>query len=391
MTGDTTLANARVVLPDRVVTGSVVIRDGVIAEILAGRVEHGEDLSGDYLLPGLVELHTDHLELHVAPRPGTYWDPVPAVLAHDLQLSGAGVTTVFDAIRIGSVDGDGAGGGTPGGRLLADAITHAVDAGITRADHLIHLRCEVAAPATVAEFEEFDGVEAVRLASLMDHTPGQRQYADVESFRRYVLGRGRISEEGFDAMVERRREMAEKYSGPNRRAIAERATRRGMTLAAHDDATVEHVEEAVSLGVRICEFPTTEVAAGAARERGQLIVMGAPNVVRGGSQSGNVAATALLERGLLDVLSSDYVPASALQAVFQLAAVGSLPLEQGVGLVSSNPARAVELHDRGEIVVGKRADLVRVHAHRLPASERHPRGQCIPVVRGVYRQGVRVS
>jgi alpha-D-ribose 1-methylphosphonate 5-triphosphate diphosphatase len=387
MSCETVLANARVVLPNTVVAGTVLIRDGAIAEISEGTVTPGEDLRGDYLLPGLVELHTDHLELHFTPRPGTNWDPIPAVLAHDVQLSGAGVTTVFDAIRIGSMKGDDA----PVGRSLAEAIEHAVGAGITRAEHFIHLRCEVAAPATVEEFEAFDDVAAVRIASLMDHTPGQRQYADVEAFRRYMIGKGRVAQDGIEALMEQQREMAARYSVPNRGAIAKLAAARGITLAAHDDATIEHVEESASFGVRISEFPTTAVAAGAAREQGQLIVMGAPNIVRGGSQSGNVAASALLGRGLLDVLSSDYVPASPLQAVLQLAADGALPLEAGAQLVSSNPARAVGLHDRGEIAIGKRADLVWVHSHHLPANERHPRGRRVPVVRAVYRQGARVS
>jgi alpha-D-ribose 1-methylphosphonate 5-triphosphate diphosphatase len=132
-------------------------------------------------------------------------------------------------------------------------------------------------------------------------------------------------------------------------------------------------------------------AAGAADSRGQRIVMGAPNIVRGGSQSGNVAAAELLGRGLLHILSSDYVPSSPLQAVFQLAADGALGLTDGVRLVSGNPARAVGLDDRGEIAVGQRADLVRVQPHDLPATEPHPRGRRVPVVRRVYRQGERVS
>jgi alpha-D-ribose 1-methylphosphonate 5-triphosphate diphosphatase len=133
------------------------------------------------------------------------------------------------------------------------------------------------------------------------------------------------------------------------------------------------------------------VAAQAAAERGQQIVMGAPNIVRGGSQSGNVAALELLGLGLLHILSSDYVPSSPLQAVFQLAADGTLGLPDGVQLVSGNPARAVGLGDRGEITAGKRADLVRVRPHELPATERHRSGCRIPVVRSVYRQGARVS
>ena len=177
----------------------------------------------------------------------------------------------------------------------------------------------------------------------------------------------------------------------HRRAIAGLAAQRGITLAAHDDATPEHVAESVALGARIAEFPTTVLAASAAAKHGQQIVMGAPNIVRGGSQSGNVAAAELLGLGLLHILSSDYVPSSPLQAVFQLAADGTLGLADGAKLISGNPARAVGLDDRGEIAVGKRADLVRVRPYDLPATERHPRGRRVPVVRSVYRQGERVS
>ncbi|WP_380161193.1 alpha-D-ribose 1-methylphosphonate 5-triphosphate diphosphatase [Kineococcus sp. R86509] len=388
MNHETVLTHARVVLDDGILDGSVLLRDGLIADITPGPVAGGVDLDGDLLLPGLVELHTDHLEAHARPRPGTDWDPVPAVLAHDVQLSGAGVTTVFDAVRIGS---EGHGDTlTERARSLAEAVEHAERAGLTRAEHFIHLRCEVAAPQTVAEFEALEDLTSVRLASLMDHTPGQRQYADVEAFRRYVVGKGQVAPDGVEALMARLEVIAEEFSVPNRKEIARRASARGITLAAHDDATLDHVEESQSFGVRISEFPTTEVAAKAAREHGQLIVMGAPNIVRGGSQSGNVAAATLLDQGLLDVLSSDYVPASPLQAIVQLDADGRCPLVEGVKLVSGNPARAVGLEDRGTIVVGRRADLVRVHTHALPATERHVRGRVVPVVRGVFRGGSRV-
>ena len=389
MSSDTVFRNARIVLDDAVVPGSVLVRDGLIVDVSPGPSTAGRDLDGDLLVPGLVELHTDHLESHAQPRPGTHWDPVPAVLAHDVQLSGAGVTTVFDAIRIGTLEGRS--DETEAARTLADAVEHAMHAGITRADHFIHLRCEVAAPATIDEFEAFEDLASLRLASLMDHTPGQRQYADVEAFRRYMVGKGRVPADGIGSFMVKLKEVADEHSIPNRRAIADLAARRGVTLAAHDDATVAHVEESASFGVRISEFPTTEVAARAARERGQLVVMGAPNIVRGGSQSGNVAASTLLDAGLLDILSSDYVPASPLQAVLQLDADGLYPLSEGIKLVSGNPARAVGLQDRGSIIAGLRADLVRVHAHELPATERHPLGRSVPVVRGVYRRGVRVS
>lgn len=390
MSRETILSNARIVLADEIVHGSVLIRDGLIADVSPGAATAGDDLAGDYLMPGLVELHTDHLESHIQPRPGTHWDPVPAVLAHDAQVSSAGVTTVFDAVRIGSMEGR-ENDNTAFAKEISQAIGYAAGAGMTRAEHYIHVRCEVAAPRTVDEFQSLSEISEIRLASLMDHTPGQRQYADVEAFRTYMVGKGKLTNEGFLPYVEALKKVAQVHSVPNRAEIARLAHERGIALAAHDDATVEHVDESVGLGVLISEFPTTRVAAQEARERGQLIVMGAPNIMRGGSQSGNVAASELLGVGLLDILSSDYVPASPLQALFLLEAEAGLPLHEGAKLVASNPARAVGLDDRGVIETGRRADFVRVRAHDLPASENRPRGHRVPIVRSVWRQGARVS
>jgi alpha-D-ribose 1-methylphosphonate 5-triphosphate diphosphatase len=390
MKRETILSNARILGQQEIPLGSVLIRDGLIADLGSGAGTAGEDLGGDYLLPGVVELHTDHLEYHIAPRANVQWDPLPAVLASDAQLTASGATTVFDAVRIGG----GVGKRDPtveAARRLADSIELAADAGLLRADHAIHVRCEVAAEDCLNDFAEFTDDPHVRLVSLMDHTPGQRQYANLELFKRYYIAKGHVTEEGFDAFVTPLIERSERYAGVHRAAIAKLASERGITLAAHDDATPEHVAQSVALGVRISEFPTTVLAASEADSRGQLIVMGAPNIVRGGSQSGNVAAAELLGLGLLHILSSDYVPSSPLQAVFQLAADGALALTDGVRLVSGNPARAVGLDDRGEIAVGRRADLVRIQPHDLPATEGHPRGVRVPVVRGVYRQGERVS
>jgi alpha-D-ribose 1-methylphosphonate 5-triphosphate diphosphatase len=390
MSRETVLSNARIVLDEEVEDGSVLIRDGLIADIGSGASATGVDLGGDHLLPGLVELHTDHLERHFTPRPGVQWDSLPAALASDAQLAAAGVTTVLDAVRIGSAlnQNDAAAAAA---RVLADSIEQAADAGLLRADHAIHVRCEVAAEDCLDAFSEFADDPHVRLVSLMDHTPGQRQYADMELFKRYQIAKGNVTESGFAAYVGPLIERSARYADVHRRTIAGLAAERSIPLATHDDATPEHVAESVELGVRISEFPTTVLAASVADKHGQLIVMGAPNIVRGGSQSGNVAAAELLGLGLLDILSSDYVPSSPLQAIFQLWADGAMGLADGAKLVSGNPARAVSLDDRGEIAIGKRADLVQVRPHDLPATGRHPRGRRVPVVRSVYRQGARVS
>jgi alpha-D-ribose 1-methylphosphonate 5-triphosphate diphosphatase len=379
MASDLVLAGARVVLDDRVVDGAVVIRDGRIAAVDEGPARTGDDLDGDYLLPGLVELHTDHLESHYRPRPGVHWNPIAALQAHDAQVIGAGIVTVFDALRAGDADG------RPIGRdslELADAIATARAEDRLKADHFIHVRCEISSELLMSDAEPLFATGTVRLASLMDHTPGQRQFARMEAYHRFYPETARLAPDALEAYVAERLAEGTRVANANRPAIVAMARQGGAILASHDDATPAHVAEAAADGVAIAEFPTTVEAATASREAGMKVLMGAPNVVRGGSHSGNAAATDLAARGLLDILSSDYVPFSLLQAAFILPErVQSMDLPAAVRLVSRVPAETVGLTDRGAIAVGRRADLVRV---------RHRPGS-VPVVRSVWREGVRVA
>lgn len=376
---ETVFSNAQIVLPDEVIRGSIVMSDGRIAEIDAGSSRVGDDLDGDYLIPGLVELHTDHLENHYRPRPGVFWDPLAALHAHDAQIAGSGITTVFDAVRIGS-DID-----LPDmlshARHLVDAVRAGGAGGWLRAEHFIHLRCELPSHDVVDHFDALANHPTTRLASVMDHTPGQRQFRSLDAYKRFYAKQMGRSPEELQSYLDARLAEHKRFSAPNRQAIVSRARAMGIALASHDDATLAHVEEAEADGVAIAEFPTTLEAASAAHEAGLAILMGAPNVVRGKSHSGNISATDLVEAGLLDILSSDYVPFALLQAVFLLPQrIEGLALPVALATVTANPARAAGLDDRGEIVTGKRADLVRVAA-QAP----------LPVVRGVWREGLRVS
>jgi alpha-D-ribose 1-methylphosphonate 5-triphosphate diphosphatase len=376
---ETVFSNARIVLPDEIVTGSLVLRDGKIAGIDAGASRAGEDMDGDFLIPGLVELHTDHLENHYRPRPGVFWDPLAALHAHDVQIAGSGITTVFDAVRIGS-DND-----LPDmlahARELVGAVRTGRDGGWLRADHFIHLRCELPSHDVVEHFDALANHPSTRLASVMDHTPGQRQFSSLDAYKRFYAKQMGRSPAELQAYLDARLAEHERYSAANRQAIVARARAMGIALASHDDATLAHVEQAEADGVAIAEFPTTLEAAAAAHEAGLAILMGAPNVVRGKSHSGNISATDLVAAGLLDILSSDYVPFAPLQAVFLLPRrIEGLDLPAALATVTANPARAAGLDDRGEIVPGKRGDLVRVAA-QAP----------LPVVRGVWREGQRVS
>lgn len=374
------LSNARLVLADEVVHGHVRVRDGRIAEITTGAAPAGaEDLEGDYLLPGLVELHTDHVEGHLIPRPKVRWNPLAAILAHDAQIAASGITTVFDSLRVWpdkkavGMDGDAP--------LLANAIAEARAAGALRVEHLIHLRCEVATDTVAEDAGALMDAHDVRLVSLMDHTPGQRQFLSIDQFRSYYMKKSSISAEEMDVIVESRLEAHARYAARNRALLVAAAQARGVALASHDDATDAHVREAVSDRVAIAEFPTTQEAARLSHQAGIRVLMGAPNLVRGGSHTGNVSAQSLAREGLLDILSSDYVPSSLLWAAFDLPRRESgISLPEAVRMVTKTPAEAASLHDRGEIAEGRRADLVRVAL----AGE-------IPVARSVWREGRRVA
>ncbi len=376
---DAIFTNAQIVLPDEVVNGTLIVREGRIVEVLEGPTAvPAEDLEGDFLIPGLVELHTDHLENHYHPRPGVAWPAISAVIAHDAQIAAAGITTVFDALRAGTFD--------PGdlsarhAEALTKAITAAQTAGHLRAEHFIHLRCELPCPDTAESAELTAAAGALHLMSIMDHTPGARQFVSLDKFKEYYLGRKLIVPEKIDAYIEERRALQDKHAAVNKRGILELANRIGVRLASHDDATEAHVEEALADGVTIAEFPTTGEAARAAHRNGLAVLMGAPNIVRGGSHSGNISAAEVAANGHLDIISSDYVPSSLLLAAFALAqTVEGMSLPKAMRLITLNPAHAAGLEDRGAIEPRRRADLVQVRM-----------ADGLPVVRRVWREGKRV-
>jgi len=220
----------------------------------------------------------------------------------------------------------------------------------------------------------------VRLLSIMDHTPGQRQWMDIEKFRTYTQRNQRWSDEYLNQEVRKRQDMQVRNSGRNRRELLTIARNLRIPLASHDDTTPAHIDEALACGITISEFPTTEVAARAAREHGLGIIMGAPNLVRGGSHSGNISALDLARLDLLDCLSSDYVPHALLHASFLLRDLAGWSIARAIKTSTCNPARLVGLNDRGEIALGMRADLVRVREL-----------QRVPVPIATWREGIRVA
>ncbi|MEQ9814024.1 MAG: alpha-D-ribose 1-methylphosphonate 5-triphosphate diphosphatase [Azospirillaceae bacterium] len=374
------LSNARLVLPDRLEEGGLTIEDGRIASIGGDMPSAAReiDLGGDYLMPGLVELHTDHLEKHLQPRPGVAWPlGLGAAIAHDVQVAGAGITTVYDSLAIGEYRS-----GQARRQMLDHAITavsRGVECGAFRVDHRLHFRCEISDPAMGEIIARYRDHPLIGLLSMMDHTPGDRQIADIDSARAFLRRQG-WDDAAIEADLADRRSAQARLAAPQRRLVSDWARDRRLPLASHDDARDAHVVEAAGEGAVIAEFPTTLEAARAARRHGLAVLVGAPNLIRGESHSGNVAAADLLAADEADILSSDYVPAALLPAVFRVVAEGWRDLPAAVAMVTATPARVAGLADRGVLAEGMRADLIQI---ALVADT--------PIVRRVWSAGRRVA
>ncbi|GGW21249.1 phosphonate metabolism protein PhnM [Gemmobacter lanyuensis] len=375
------LANADLVLPDRVMRGALHLEGGRIVALTegAGVPAGAEDCGGDLVMPGLIELHTDNLERHIEPRPKVKWPHPPAILAHDAELAGCGITTVFDALRVGSLPSRTKGNYAEYARGLADEILDLRAAGVLKISHFLHLRAELCSETLEAELARFAPQDGVGIISLMDHTPGQRQFRDLDQLRTYLFGKYGFTEAEFAAHIADRQVISARLGAAHERAAVATAQRLGARLASHDDTTAADVARSAQHGTSFAEFPTTLEAAAACRAAGIAVMMGAPNLIRGGSHSGNVSAEVLAQAGLLDILSSDYVPAALLGAAFRLADLwGDLP--RGLATVTAAPADAAGLADRGRLAVGLRADVIRLARHH---------GH--PLLRGVWVAGARVA
>lgn len=354
---ETVLTNATLVLPDEVRRGSIVLRDGKIAEIGTPSAV-GIDCEGDVIAPGLIELHTDNLERHIQPRPGVHWPNRAAITAHDAELAGCGITTVFDALRVGSVLTSSHYGKYA--RAMADEIKAAAPG--LRISHRIHLRAEICSETLIEELAQFGPDDRIGIVSLMDHTPGQRQFRDLSKLAQYMQGKHGMNDQQFADHVAGMTQLNARFGRAHEAATVKAAKEWGAVLASHDDTTAEQVAMSHQHGIRLAEFPTTTEAAKAGSEHGIATIMGAPNLIRGGSHSGNVSAAELAQEGLLDIMSSDYVPASLLPAAFQLGDLWG-DLARGIATVTATPARSAQLMDRGRLETGLRADLVRVARH----------------------------
>lgn len=359
------VAGCRAVLPDRVLDDAVVVADdeGRIVDVRQERRRPAGalDAGGAYLLPGLVDVHSDGLEKEVNPRPGTEFPMGFALRSFEGRLRAAGVTTVFHGVAFEDHPryGRTVDLALRSCRAIAEAAADA-----PAIDHRVLHRLDARTPVGLAALLGVLPSEGRALVSIEDHTPGQGQFRDLDRYRETV------SKSNADAdaslIVEQRileRDGLLEHRKRNLEAVGELARTGRVALLAHDVEDADEVHELWRLGASIAEFPLSLEAARAAHRHHMSVVMGAPNVLRGGSHSGNVAAEPLITEGLCDVLASDYQPSTLLAAAFGLADRGACSLPDAVRLVTAGPASMAGLLDRGRLAEGLRADLVLVDLH----------------------------
>ena len=384
------IVNATVVLPDRVVDGgAVLVKGGLIADVATGAAalneqpEHRIDAEGTYLLPGIVELHNDGYEFELNPRPGANIPPPLAFASFERRLVGAGVTTEFHAISF--MNRPSTGRSVSAAERASTYIAELRQDGFRPVDHQILHRLDVWSPDVLdMVFASVDRMP-VRYLSLNDHTPGQGQFRDVDGYiarmKAYEQTRGAapLDVDGMLQTIARRAADTETLPAIYGRLRAEHE-RQPLIVATHDDDSAQKVDFGWNLGARVAEFPVTVEAARRQRELGMPILVGAPNIVRGGSQSGNLDARELIQLGLADIICADYHAPSLLPSAFRLVNEGMMDLPSAIRMLTLNPARAVGLTDRGAIESGLSADLLIARLDRAG----------FPCVEQVFRAGRQV-
>lgn len=351
-------SNFTLVLFDRVVDGgSILIENGVIADIKDYAVAGGIDGNGKHLFPGLIDMHGDMIELELEPRPKVDF-PMEVAVGHlDARLAAAGVTTAYAGVSFSRSAKDGDRRSLEHTSEIILALKDNIEG--LRVDHRIHARFDMTYTDAIAALDGLLATGAVDLVSVMDHTPGQGQYRDLEKLVAYRTHNKCVSKEEVRADIHAKIAAAVPTEQilENLENISRLCKSHGVAMASHDDDTVEKTNLMADIGVVISEFPVTMDAAETAVSRGLMTAMGAPNAMRGQSYSGNLSARDAHAAGLLNILAADYHPAAILPAIGALAETDPDGLAGATRLASANPAKALNLTDRGVIAIGKRADL----------------------------------
>ncbi|MGA1932226.1 alpha-D-ribose 1-methylphosphonate 5-triphosphate diphosphatase [Arcobacter sp. YIC-464] len=357
---ETILRSKNVLINEEFVPADVVIKGEFIERIDEyGKNEAAVDLGEKKIAPGIVDLHSDAIEKEIEPRPNATFPVELAVAELDKKLSMAGVTTMFHAIGFEE---------NPKKKRSIDLAISQIEE-INKAndkhlgvDNYVHARFELSCDEAVEPIKEVISKGMVKLVSLMDHSPGQGQFKSLESFKSYYGSYYDLNEEELQKVIDKKTNKNEDKIND----LIAYAKEHNLTLLSHDDDCIEKLDGLLNLGVQISEFPLDLEVAKYAVSKGIATGMGAPNIVRGGSQSGNIAAIELVKEGVCKYLCSDYHPTSMLQAVYRMKEDANLDIAKGFSMVTSTPAAYGNLSDRGEIKEGKRADIIVVDDTHIP-------------------------
>ncbi|MFT7371437.1 MAG: alpha-D-ribose 1-methylphosphonate 5-triphosphate diphosphatase [Oleiphilaceae bacterium] len=354
----TYLTHARIVLADTIIEdGSLLIEDGIIKAINPESVHNAKtiDLEGKILMPGMIDLHCDALEKEVEPRPNVHFPLDFACAQADKRNASAGITTVYHALSFAHEEL-----GVRNNNFAAD-IARAVHTWQPHAliDNRVHCRYEITDETALTVLKQLLNEDSMHMISMMDHTPGQGQFKDMAAYRNYLTLNYKKTADEVQVILERKEDAA---AGAFARMeeLAKAAHAAGISVASHDDDSAERIATMSGIGADISEFPITLEAAQAAKAAGMSTIFGAPNILRGKSQSGSMKAIEAIHEGVADCLCADYSPASLIVAIFRVPELSDLDLPAAIRLVTTNPAKAAGLSDRGEIAVGKRADLIAI-------------------------------
>ena len=357
---ETILRSKNVLINEKFISADLVIKGEFIQRIdVYGSNEIAVDLGDKKVVAGIVDLHSDAIEKEIEPRHGATFPVELAVAELDKKLSMAGVTTMFHAIGFEE---------NPKKKRSLYLAQHQIEE-IYKAnekhlgvDNFIHARFELSATDAVEPIKELIDLGMIRLLSLMDHSPGQGQFKTLEKFKTYYSNYYGLDDDEVQDVVNKKLNKDEDKIND----LINHAKKHNLTLLSHDDDCIQKLQGLLDIGVKISEFPLDLEVAKFAVAKGIATGMGAPNIVRGGSQSGNIAAIELVREGVCKYLCSDYHPTSMLQAVYRMKEDANLPLEKGFSMVTSTPAAYANLDDRGVIAEGKRADIIVIDDSNIP-------------------------
>lgn len=356
----TILRSKNVLINEEFIPADIVIKGEFIESVDAyNSHDIAIDLGNRKIAPGIVDLHSDAIEKEIEPRVGATFPIDLAVAELDKKLSMAGVTTMFHAIgfeenpkKKRSIE------------LAKEQIEEIYNANKKHlgVDNLIHARFELSSTEAIEPIKEVIENGMVKLVSLMDHSPGQGQFKSLESFQTYYSSYYGLDEQEVQKVVDKKLNKDEDKIND----LIQCAKKHNLTLLSHDDDCIEKLDGLLGLGVQISEFPLDLEVAKYAVSKGIATGMGAPNIVRGGSQSGNISAIELVKEGVCKYLCSDYHPTSMLQAVYRMEKDANLEIAKGFSMISSTPAAYANLEDRGELKAGKRADIIVIEDDNIP-------------------------